>query len=208
MPPERGQRLIIATHNVGKLAEFALLLAPHGLNCVASGALNLPEPAETAPDFAGNAQIKAIAAARATGDWALADDSGLSVSAMGGAPGVRSARFAIEAGGYPQALANIIAATRVTDHAAFVCAICLAAPSGDTATYLGFCHGTIAAAPRGSGGFGYDPIFIPTGSALTFGEMDKSTKAAISHRGRALRQVLAALFPSDPLERYAFSLTL
>ncbi|MBW4036144.1 MAG: RdgB/HAM1 family non-canonical purine NTP pyrophosphatase [Proteobacteria bacterium] len=189
---ERGQRLIIATHNAGKLAEFALLLAPFGLNCVASSALGLPEPAETAPDFAGNAQIKALEAARASDTWALADDSGLLVSAMANAPGVRSARFATEAGGYTQAMARIIAATRTNDHAAFACAICLATPDGKTATYLGYCHGHIAATPRGASGFGYDPIFIPAGATQSFGEMDKPTKAAISHRGRALRQFVAA----------------
>lgn len=189
---EFGQRLVIATHNAGKLAEFAALLAPYGLDCVASGALGLPEPVEDAPDFAGNARLKAQAAATASGLWALADDSGLLVAALGGAPGVRSARFAQEAGGYPQAMATLIARTREQDRAAFACAICLAIPAGTTSTYLGYCQGHIAPAPRGEAGFGYDPIFIPLGTTKSFAEMDKPGKAAIGHRGRALRQFIAA----------------
>jgi XTP/dITP diphosphohydrolase len=201
MPPEPtilrpgqrpGQRLVIATHNPGKLAEFALLLAPYGLDCVAAGALGLPEPIEDAPDFAGNARIKARAAAQAANSFALADDSGLLVSALGGAPGTRSARYATEAGGYAQAMDAIIAATRANSHAAFACAICLATPQGETATYLGYCHGTIAPGPRGATGFGYDPIFIPTGSQKSFAELTKAEKSTISHRGRALRQFVAA----------------
>lgn len=189
---ERGQRVVIATHNQGKLAEFSLLLAPHGLECVSSGALGLPEPAEDAPDFAGNAKIKALAAAKASGLWAIADDSGLSVAAMSGAPGVRSSRFATEAGGYPTAMAQIIAATRKQDRAAFACAICLASPAGRTFTYLGYCQGRIAEKPRGEGGFGYDPIFTPLSDTRSFAELNKTEKSAISHRGRALRQFAAA----------------
>lgn len=185
---------MIATHNAGKLAEFARLLAPFGLDCVASGTLGLVAPIEDAPDFAGNARIKAMAAAQASGSWALADDSGLLVAALAGAPGVRSARFADEAGGYTQAMAKIIATTRSDNHAAFACAICLAGPAGQSATYIGYCHGTIADAPRGIGGFGYDPIFIPLGQSETFAEIGKARKAAISHRGRALRQFVAAHF--------------
>lgn len=189
---ERGARVVIATHNPGKLAEFSLLLAPHGLDCVSSGALGLPEPAEDAPDFAGNARIKARAAAAASGCWAIADDSGLAVAAMDGAPGVHSARFAEAAGGYEAAMAKIIAATRALDRAAFVSAICLAAPDGRSSTYLGYCQGRIAAAPTGGGGFGYDPVFVPLGGTRSFAELDKAEKNAISHRGRALRQFVAA----------------
>lgn len=189
---ERGERVVIATGNQGKLAEFSLLLAPHGLDCVSSGALGLAEPEEDAPDFAGNARIKALAAAKAGGLWAIADDSGIAVAAMDGAPGVRSSRFASEAGGYEAAMARIVAATRELDRAAFACAICLAAPDGRTATYIGFCQGRIAEAPRGDGGFGYDPVFVPLGETRSFAEMDKAEKSAISHRGRALRQFAAA----------------
>lgn len=186
-----GQRLIIATHNEGKRAEFAALLSPYGLDCVSAATLGLAEAEEDAPDFAGNARIKALAAARAGQVCALADDSGLLVSALAGAPGVHSARYAIQAGGYPAAMKQIIAATREADGAVFACAICLATPDGHTATYLGYCHGRIAAAPRGAGGFGYDPIFIPTGSDRSFAELTKAEKSAISHRSRALRQFVA-----------------
>lgn len=189
---EHGQRVVIATHNPGKLGEFSLLLAPHGLDCVAAGALGLPEPVEDAPDFAGNARIKAFAAAQATGLWAIADDSGLEIAALGGAPGVRSARFAKEAGGYAEAIAKIITATREQDRAAFAAAICLAAPDGRSWTYLGWCQGRIAPEPRGESGFGYDPVFVPLGETRSFAEMDKAQKSAVSHRGRALRQFTAA----------------
>ena len=189
---EPGQRLIIATHNPGKVLEFAALLAPHGLDCVASGALGLPEPEENAADFAGNARIKALVAARAGDRFALADDSGLMVAAMGGAPGVNSARFAARSGGFDAAMAAIVERTREDRRAAFACALCLAAPDGATATYLGYCHGRIADAPRGAGGFGYDPIFIPHGDDRSFAELSKAEKNAISHRGRALRQFVAA----------------
>lgn len=191
---ERAQTLVIATHNAGKLAEFALLLAPYGLNCVGSGALGVPEPVEDAPDFAGNARIKAQASATASGLWSLADDSGLVVTALKGGPGVRSARFAADAGGYPQAMALLIARTRGAAHAAFACAVCLASPQRSTATYVGYCHGTIADEPRGNSGFGYDPIFVPTGYDQSFAEINTFQKAAISHRGRALRQLVAAHF--------------
>ncbi len=162
------------------------------LDCVSSGALGLPEPVEDAPDFAGNARIKAQAAAKASGLWAIADDLGLEVAALGGAPGVRSARFAKEAGGYPAAMAKVIEATREQDRAAFVAAICLASPDGQTATYLGYCQGHIAPEPRGEGGFGYDPIFVPLGETRSFAELGKAEKGAISHRGRALGQFTAA----------------
>lgn len=189
---ERGQRLVIATHNPGKVLEFAALLAPFGFDCVAAGALGLAAPAETADDFAGNARIKAIATAQASDLPSLADDSGLMVAAMAGAPGVRSARFAAETGGYQAAMADIIAHTAMERRAAFACAICFALPNGFHATYLGLCPGTIAPSPRGAGGFGYDPIFIPHGEARSFAELGKPAKNRISHRGRALRQFLAA----------------
>ncbi|HEX7390749.1 MAG TPA: RdgB/HAM1 family non-canonical purine NTP pyrophosphatase [Acidiphilium sp.] len=191
---EPGQRLVIATHNAGKVMEFNALLAPYKLECVAAGALGLPEPVEDAPDFAGNARLKAIAAAKGSGFCALADDSGLAVAAMGGAPGVLSARFAAELGGFAPAMAAVIEHSRDDSRAAFACALCLASPEGETATYLAFCHGRIAEAPRGSGGFGYDPIFIPHGETRSFAELSKAEKNAISHRGRALRQFVAAHF--------------
>ena len=189
----RGARLVIATHNEGKRMEFAGLLAPFGIGCVSAAELGLAEPVEDAPDFAGNARIKALAAARAASLPALADDSGLSVAALGGAPGVHSARFAREQGGYPRAMAAILERAGDDRRAAFACALCLASPEGETATYLGFAHGTLARAPRGESGFGYDPIFIPLGGSRSYAEMSRAEKSAISHRARAFRQLMAAL---------------
>jgi XTP/dITP diphosphohydrolase len=187
-----GKTILIATHNPGKLAEFASLLAPLGYSAVSAAALNLPEPAETGATFAENARLKALAAARAANLPALADDSGLCVTALGNAPGVHSARYA--AGDYPAALARIIAAaTGENDfRARFVCALCLAQPDGSTATYIGQADGIIAPAPSGGSGFGYDPIFVPRGHTKTYAELG-AEKDKISHRARAFAQIAAAL---------------
>lgn len=187
-----GANIVIATHNEGKRMEFAALFAPFGIECLSAASLGLAEPVEDAPDFAGNARIKAQAAARAASLPALADDSGLTVAALGGAPGVHSAHFAREQGGYPQAMAAILAQLGTDRRAAFACALCLAVPEGTTATYLGFAHGTLARAPRGEAGFGYDPIFIPLGKTTSYAEMTRAEKSAISHRARAFRQLVAA----------------
>ena len=185
-------RLVVATHNPGKLAEFATLLAPLGREVVSAAALGLPEPAETGASFGENARLKALAAARAAGLPALADDSGLCVAALDGGPGVLSARYA--AGDYPGAFARIIraAAARGDWRARFVCALCLARPDGGTATYLGEVAGRIAAAPRGSAGFGYDPIFVPDGGERTFAKLGAG-KDAISHRAAAFAQLRLVL---------------
>ncbi len=185
------KQLIIATHNAGKLREFAQLLAPLGLHLLAAGSLGLAEPDETSTSFAGNAQIKALAAASASGLPALADDSGLSVAALNGAPGVQSARYAM--GDYPGTFARILAAARAADEyrAWFTCALCLAQPDGTTATYIGHAHGRLAA-PRGANGFGYDPIFVPDGHTQTYAELGPQMKDQISHRARAVAQFLAA----------------
>ncbi len=190
------KKLVIATHNAGKLKEFQALLAPLGYEAVSAGALGLPEPAETAPDFAGNARIKALAAARASGLPALADDSGLCVAALNGQPGVYSSRYAGD--DYPGAFAKIIAAAKTRDNWAawFTCALCLAQPDGSTATYIGEAHGRIAAAPRGAAGFGYDPIFIPEGYEQSYAELGPE-KDKISHRARACAQMTAALAGSN-----------
>ena len=202
-----GTRLIIATHNPGKLREMNALLRPHALECVSAGELGLPEPAEDAPDFAGNARIKALTAA-STGQPALADDSGFCVAALGGAPGVLSARWAGPSKDFSAAIARVQhemgdAADR---RAWFVCALCLAWPDGRTATYIGRIDGTVAPAARGTLGFGYDPIFIPDGGSQTYGEIDPARKHATSHRARAMAQLLAACLPlvltpvpTDPL---------
>jgi XTP/dITP diphosphohydrolase len=184
--------LVIATHNAGKLKEFAPLLAPLGFVLKSAGELGLPEPEESAPDFAGNARLKALAAARAAGLPALADDSGLSVAALGGGPGVQSARYA--GGDYPAAFARILLAVaeRGEARAYFTAALCLALPDGTTHTYVGEAHGHIAPEPRGLGGFGYDPIFIPDGYEQSFAELG-AEKERISHRAKAFAQLAAAL---------------
>ena len=184
-------RIVIATRNPGKIKEFLPLLAPLGLEPVSAGELGLPEPEESAPDFAGNARIKALAAAKASGLPALADDSGLCVAAMGGAPGVRSARFA--AGDYPAAFARILAAAEAAGEwrAWFTCALCHALPDGGTATYIGEAHGRLAP-PQGGHGFGYDPIFIPDGYAASYAQLGANVKDKISHRARAFAQFAVA----------------
>lgn len=189
--------LVIATHNPGKLKEFRTLLAPLGFAVTSSGELGLPEPAETAPDFAGNARLKAVAAVKASGLMALADDSGLCVSALNGQPGVYSARYAGD--DYPGAFAKIIAAAKAKDNwvAWFTCALCLAQPDGVTATYIGEAPGRIAPEPRGAAGFGYDPIFIPNGYDQSYAELG-AQKEAISHRARAFAQINAVLSAENP----------
>lgn len=193
-----GSRLVLASHNKGKLAEFAELLACHAIELVSAGALGLPEPEEPAPDFAGNARIKALAAAQGAGLPALSDDSGFCVAALGGAPGVHSARWAGPGKDFAAAMARVRRemeeAGAEDDRAWFACALCLAWPDGETATFLGRAEGRVAWPPRGARGFGYDPMFIPAGGALTYGEMDPEAKAATSHRARALAAALAACF--------------
>jgi XTP/dITP diphosphohydrolase len=187
------KQLVIATHNPGKLKEFGPLLAPLGYSLTSAGELGLPEPEETATTFPGNARIKALAAAQASGLPALADDSGLSVAALGGGPGVFSARYA--GGDYPGAFARIIAAAEAANdwRAWFTCALCLAQPDGTTATYIGQAYGRIATAPRGAGGFGYDPLFIPDGYEQSYAELGSAVKEKISHRAQAIAQLKAAL---------------
>jgi len=194
---QRGTRLVIATHNPGKLAEIAALLAPHGLEAVSAGALGLAEPEESAPDFAGNARIKALAAAHGSGLPALADDSGFCVATLGGAPGVYSARWAGPGKDFAPAMARVNAelGAGADRRAWFTAALCLAWPDGETATFLGRVEGTAVWPPRGARGFGYDPIFLPDGAAETFGEMAPEAKEAVSHRARAFIQLRAACLP-------------
>jgi XTP/dITP diphosphohydrolase len=190
----RGAQLVIATHNKGKLREFADLFAPHGIACLAAGALGLAEPEETAPDFVGNARLKALAAATAAGLPALADDSGFSVAALGGAPGVLSARWARPGRDFSRAMRRVNQEIGASPNrrAWFTAALCLAWPDGETATFLGRVEGNAIWPPRGSQGFGYDPMFAPLGSDETYGEMDPARKHATSHRARAFEQLLAA----------------
>jgi XTP/dITP diphosphohydrolase len=187
------KQILLATHNTGKLAEFALMLEPLGIAVISAEALSLPEPDETAASFAGNAQLKAIAAAKAADMPALADDSGIQVAALENGPGIFSARYA--AGDYPAAFARIIAAAAQQNEwrARFTCALCLAQPDGSTATYIGHADGTIAKRPSGDMGFGYDPIFIPLGYDKTFAELGAGVKDRISHRAKAFEQLAARL---------------
>ena len=191
-----GSRLVLASHNKGKLREIEALLRPHGVDVVSAGDMGLPEPVEDAPDFAGNARIKALAAATATGLPALSDDSGFCVAALNGDPGVLSARWAGESKDFAAAMALVHARMGdASDHTAwFVAALCLARPDGHTETFLGRIDGTVVWPPRGTRGFGYDPMFVPEGRSVTFGEMDPDEKHAISHRARAFAQILASCF--------------
>lgn len=191
-----GTKLVLASHNRGKLREIAELLAPHRVEAVLAGDLELPEPDETAPDFVGNARIKALAAALATGLPALADDSGFSVAGLDGAPGVFSARWAGPEKDFTAAMARVKRelGENCDTRAWFTCALCLAWPDGHTETFLARSEGRVVWPPRGPHGFGYDPMFQPSGCSQTYGEMDSSAKHAISHRARAFAQLLPACF--------------
>lgn len=190
-----GARLVLATHNPGKVRELAEMLRPHGVEVVSAGTLGLPEPVEDAPDFVGNAQLKALAAARGSGLPSLADDSGFSAAALGGAPGVLSARWAGPSKDFAAAMARVHRDMAGDDRRAwFTCALSLAWPDGATATFLGRVEGTVAWPPRGGQGFGYDPIFVPRGRSETYGEMDPAQKHATSHRARAMAQLRLSCF--------------
>jgi XTP/dITP diphosphohydrolase len=191
-----GQKLVLASHNKGKLREIEALLRPLRVEVVSAGDLGLPEPEEDAPDFAGNARIKAVAAAIASGMPALSDDSGFCVAALDGEPGVLSARWAGPEKDFAAAMAMVN--DRIGDNpdrrAWFIAALCLAWPDGHTETFLGRIDGAVAWPPRGDKGFGYDPIFVPAGARQSFGEMDPDEKHAVSHRARAFVQVLTSCF--------------
>lgn len=193
-----GSRLVLATHNPGKARELATLLAPYRLATVAAGELGLPEPEETGATFLANAGLKASAAARESGLPALADDSGLEVDALEGAPGVRSARWAGPGRDFGVAIERVRDAiaqsgARPPWRARFVCVLALALPDGDTRSWSGTVAGECIWPARGTRGFGYDPIFLPDGSRETFGEMDPAAKDAVSHRGQAFAALARAL---------------
>lgn len=189
-------KIVLATHNPGKVVEIKALLEPFGTDVVAAGDLGLPEPIEDAPDFIGNAKIKALASATASGMPALADDSGLCVNALGGEPGIYSARWAGPNKDFNIAMTRV--ADELGDHedrsAYFVCALCLAWPDGHTEAFQGEVHGNLVWPARGDRGFGYDPMFIPTGFDITFGEMDPDKKHGMSHRHHAFVQLVDACF--------------
>ena len=187
-----GDRLVLASHNGGKLRELEALMQPFGIAVVSAGALGLAEPEETEPDFAGNARLKARAAAGAADLPALADDSGFCVAALDGAPGVLSARWAGPDKDFAAAMGRVQQQGGGAGRAWFVCALSLAWPGGATATFLGRVDGEACWPPRGSLGFGYDPMFVPAGSRQSYGEMDPQAKHAGSHRARAFAAFTAA----------------
>lgn len=191
-PVPRGTRLVIASHNPGKVREFGDLLRPFGLDVVSAGALGLPEPDETEATFIGNARLKAVAAATAAGLPALSDDSGLEVEALGGAPGIYSARwagpkkdFTLEMQRVHDEFAAKGAWGAPGPRANFTAALCLAFPDGESECFEGKVFGRLVWPPRGQRGFGYDPMFLPDDGSETFGEMEPDAKHAISHRARA-----------------------
>jgi len=191
-------KLVIASHNAGKVREIAELLAPFGVAVVSAGELGLDEPEETGATFAANAELKARAAALESDLPALADDSGLAVHALGGAPGIQSARWAETVAGrdFRAAMERVEAelAGRADRTAHFVCVLALAWPDGHVETFEGRVDGTLVWPPRGEKGFGYDPVFRPDGHEITFGEMDPDDKHAISHRADAFARLVATCF--------------
>jgi XTP/dITP diphosphohydrolase len=197
-----GGRLVIASHNQGKVREIADLLAPFGADVVSAGELGLDEPEETGETFVANAELKARAAAEASGFPALSDDSGLVVPALGGAPGIHSARWGGEGRDFALAMGKVeeALAGKTDRRAHFVCALSLCWPEGGCATFEGTVHGTLVWPPRGRRGFGYDPIFMADGHTVTFGEMEPAAKHAISHRADAFRKLIAACFAGPATE--------
>ena len=196
-----GERLLVATHNKGKLEEIADLLSPFGVAVVGAAEMDLPEPVETEDNFIGNARIKAHAAARATGLPALADDSGIAIDALGGAPGVYTADWAET----PQGRDFVLAMTRAHNElealgapephtARFCCTLVLAWPDGHDEVFEGVMPGQVVWPMRGDQGHGYDPIFQPDGYDTTFGEMDRWEKNRISHRADAFKKLVAGCF--------------
>ena len=190
--------MVIATHNPGKLAEMQDLLRPYGVKAVSAGALGLAEPEETGATFEENAELKARAAATASGLPALADDSGLVVAALDGAPGIYSARWAGAAKDFGPAMKRVEKELQGKSdrRAYFVAVLALAWPDGHSESFRGEVHGSVVFPPRGTRGFGYDPIFLPEGKAETFGELDPAARMAVSHRSVAFRKLAAACF--DP----------
>ncbi len=191
-----ADRLLVATHNPGKLAEIAELLAPFAVAVAGAGSLGLDAPEETGASFVENAVIKAQAAAAASGRPALADDSGLGVDALDGRPGIHSARWAGPNKDFAVAMARVEKALdgQADRRAHFISALVLAWPDGHAECFEGRVDGRLVWPPRGNRGFGYDPMFVPDGHRQTFGEMPAQTKHGISHRAVAFRKLVAACF--------------
>lgn len=197
----REGRLAIASHNPGKVKEIAALLKPFGTEIVAASDLGLPEPEETGQSFIANAELKARSAATLSGLPALADDSGLAVDALQGAPGIYSARWAGESRDFAAAMARVWEEVRKSGLAAadrptarFIAALSLCWPDGDCASVTGTVEGTLVWPPRGARGFGYDPMFVPVGESRTFGEMVPEEKTPLTHRARAFAKLIEACF--------------
>ena len=192
-------KLIIASHNPGKVREIGELLEPWSVVVVSALELNLPEPEETGLTFVANAKLKADAAALTAKLPALADDSGLAVSALDGAPGIYSARWGGPERDFSRAMQRVqeTLPEGATRDASFVCALTLAWPDGHSETFEGTVAGQWAWPPRGERGFGYDPAFVPNGYDETFGEMDPREKDRISHRADAFRKLVAACFEAE-----------
>lgn len=208
---EAGMRVVVASHNTGKVWEINQLIAPFGLDAVSAGDLGLIEPEETEPTFTGNASLKAVAAASASGLPALADDSGLEVECLGGAPGIYSARWAGPGKDFGLAMRKV--GEEITarhgwsapgPRANFISVLCLAWPEGETQVFEGKVYGHLVWPPRGGNGFGYDAMFVPDGETLTYGEMEPAQKYAGSHRTRAFAafkaQCLDAIQPTGTVE--------
>ena len=186
-----GDRLVIASHNQGKVEEISALLAPFGIESLPAAVLGVPEPEETGDSFEENAALKARAAAEASGLPAIADDSGLVVPALGGAPGIYSARWAGPAKDFRVAMARVQRELDDRDRSAtFVAVLVLAWPDGEIELFRGDVAGRLVWPPRGERGFGYDPIFVPEGGAETFGEMEPAEKHKISHRACAFAKLV------------------
>jgi XTP/dITP diphosphohydrolase len=192
-------RLVVASHNPGKVREISPMLAPYGVEPVSAASLGLPEPPETGTSFAANAELKAREAADLSGLPAIADDSGLCVDALHGDPGIYSARWAGPDKDFGLAMRLVEqhlqkAGPEAGRDAHFICALSVAWPDGDILTFEGRVDGTLVWPPRGSRGFGYDPIFVPLGGSQTYGEIDPAEKHATSHRARAFAKLVEALF--------------
>lgn len=195
-----GGRLVVATHNPGKLREIAELLQPFDAEAVSAGALGLPEPEETGETFKENAELKALAAAQASGFPALADDSGICIDALDGAPGIYSARWAGDNKDFAAAMARVkseldargVPETKWAAH--FISVLTLAWPDGHTESFEGRVDGHLTFPPRGTKGFGYDPIFVPAGHTQTYGELEPAYKHTMSHRALAFAKLIAACF--------------
>lgn len=197
-----GEKLVVASHNAGKVREIRELLAAFGVTPISAGDLGLPEPIEDGDTFIANAEIKALAAATASGEISLSDDSGFAVEALNGEPGIYSARWAGPKKDFSVAMQAVkdkldgLGSDPVTDYrASFICALTLAWPDGHVESFEGRVWGDFTWPPSGDKGFGYDPVFIPENHSVTFAHMDPAEKHAISHRADAFRQLIDACFP-------------